>query len=123
MRQEIDDSISGFKYAIIEKFTLFFSMGSLILNLLIFSLVMPEARMISLVLAGVFLVYVPFGYFDKEDRIWHFLSRILEVLTSISLSLAYILLFGKFWLIPLPILEIAAAILFYVYVYRRAFDY
>lgn len=122
MRERIDDSISNFKYSIIEKFTLFFSIGFLVLNLLIFSLVMSEARMISLVLAGIFFIYIPIGFFDKEERIWLICSRVLEILTSISLSLAYILLFGKFWLLFLPALEIAAAVLFYLYVYRSAFD-
>ena len=122
MRERTDDSISNFKYAIIEKFTLLFSIGFLVLNLLIFSLVMSEARMISLVLAGIFFIYIPIGFFDKEERIWLICSRVLEVLTSISLSFAYILLFGKFWLLFLPVLEIIAAVLFYVYVYRSAFD-
>ncbi len=122
MRRETDDYISNFKYAFIDKFTLFFSIGFLILNLLIFSLVMSEARMISLVLAGAFLVYIPFGYFDKEDRIWQIVARVLEVLTSVSLTFAYILLFGKLWLLFLPVLEIGAVILFYVYVYKPAFE-
>lgn len=122
MRERTDDSISDFKYAIIEKFTLFFSIGFLVLNLLIFSLVMSEARMVSLVLAGIFFIYIPIGYFDKQEHIWQICSRALEILTSISLSFAYILLFGKFWLIFLPILEIAAGVLFYVYVYKPAFE-
>ena len=122
MRERTDDSISNFKYAIIEKFTLFFSIGFLVLNLLIFSLVMSEARMISLVLAGIFFIYIPIGYFDKQEHIWQICSRALEILTSVSLSFAYVLLFGKFWLIFLPILEIAAGILFYVYVYKPAFE-
>ena len=121
MKKEIDDSVSGFKYSVIERFTLFFSMGALVFNLLIFSLVMSEARAISLVLAGVFLVYIPYGYFDKEGRLWQICSRVLEIVTSVALSFAYILLFGKFWLIILPVIEIAGAILFYVYVYRGAF--
>ena len=122
MRERTDDSISDFKYAIIEKFTLFFSIGFLVLNLLIFSLVMSEARMVSLVLAGIFFIYIPIGYFDKQEHIWQICSRALEILTSVSLSFAYILLFGKFWLIFLPILEIAAGVLFYVYVYKPAFE-
>ena len=122
MRERTDDSISNFKYAIIEKFTLFFSIGFLVLNLLIFSLVMSEARMLSLVLAGIFFIYIPIGYFDKQEHIWQICSRALEILTSVSLSFAYVLLFGKFWLIFLPILEIAAGILFYVYVYKPAFE-
>ena len=122
MRERTDDSISNFKYAIIEKFTLFFSIGFLVLNLLIFSLVMSEARIISLVLAGIFFVYIPIGYFDKQERIWQICSRVLEIMTSISLSFAYIFLFGKLWLLILPVLEITAAILFYMYVYRYAFE-
>ena len=122
MRERTDDSISDFKYAIIEKFTLFFSIGFLVLNLLIFSLVMSEARMISLILAGIFFIYIPIGYFDKQEHIWQICSRALEILTSASLSFAYVLLFEKFWLIFLPILEIAAGVLFYVYVYKPAFE-
>lgn len=121
MKKDFDDSISDFKYAFIEKFTLFFSIGFLIFNLLIFTLVMREAWLISLILAGVFLIYIPIGYFDKQEEIWMVTSRVLEVLTSVALSFAYILLFGKFWLLFLPILEIAAGVLFYVFVYRPAF--
>ena len=75
----------------------------------------------SLILAAVFAVYIPIGYFDKQEQIWEITSRVLEILTSLSLSLAYILLFGKFWLLFLPALEIAGGILFYIYVYKRTF--
>ena len=121
MREKNDDSISGLTYAIIDKFTLFFSIGFLIINLLIFALVIRETWIVSLILAGVFLIYIPIGYFDKDEEIWQITSRVLEILTSLSLSLAYILLFGKFWLLFLPVIEVAATLLFYVYVYRRAF--
>ena len=122
MRNDFDDSISDFKYAFIEKFTLFFSIGFLVFNLLIFALVMREAWIISLILAGVFLIYIPIGYFDKEEQIWLICSRVLEIITSVALSFAYILLFRKFWLLFLPILEIGAGILFYIFVYRKAFS-
>lgn len=121
MRFDFDDDISDFKYAFIEKFTLFLSIGFLVINLLIFALVMREAWIMSLILAGVFLVYIPIGYYDKQEEIWIICSRVLEVITSISLSFAYILLFGKFWLLFLPILEMACGILFYIFVYRKAF--
>lgn len=121
MRRDFDEYISDFKYAFIEKFTLFLSMGFLIFNLLIFALVMRESWIMSLILAGVFLIYIPIGYFDKQEDIWILCSRILEIATSVALSLAYILLFGKFWLLFLPALEIAAGILFYIFVYRKTF--
>ena len=122
MRDDFDDSVSDFKYAFAEKFTLFFSIGFLIINLLIFALVMSVAWKMSLILAAVFTVYIPIGYFDKQEQIWEITSRVLEILTSLSLSLAYILLFGKFWLLFLPVIEVAAAILFYIFVYRSVFS-
>ena len=122
MREWFRDFISDFKYGFMEKFTLFFSMGLLIINLLIFSLVMREAWILSLILAGVFLIYIPIGYTDKQELIWMRCSRILEMVVAVTLSVAYILLFGKFWLLFLPIIEIAGTILFYVFVYRKKFE-
>ncbi len=121
MKKYSDDYISVFKYEFTEKFTLFFSVGFLIINLLIFALVMSESLVISLVLAATFLIYLPIGYYDKQEEIWIICSRVLEVITSISVSLAYILLFGEFWLLFLPILEISGGILFYIFVYRNVF--
>ena len=121
MRNDRDDYMSDFACAFVEKFTLFFSVGFLILNLLIFALVIPKTWIVSLILAGVFLIYIPIGYFDKEEEIWIICSRVLEIVTAIALSLAYILLFEKFWLLFLPVLEVAAGILFYIFVYRRVY--
>ena len=105
MREDFSELLSDFKYAFIEKFTLFFSMGCLAFNLLIFALVMKEVWIMSLVLAGLFLVYIPIGYYDKQEEFWITVSRVLEIATAFSLSLAYILLFGKFWLLFLPIYD------------------
>ena len=118
MRERLLEILSDFKYAFIEKFTLFFSMGYLVFNLLIFALVMSEVWILSLVLAGLFFVYIPIGYYDKQEEFWITVSRILEIVTAFCLSLAYILLFKKFWLLFLPAIEIAGAVLFYVFIYR-----
>ena len=121
MRERISELLSDFKYAVIEKFTLFFSIGCLVLNLLIFALVMNEAWIMSLILAGLFLLYIPIGYYDKQEEFWITVSRVLEIATAFCLSMAYILLFEKFWLLFLPAVEISGAILFYIFVYRRVF--
>lgn len=106
---------------VIEKFTLFFSIGFLILNLIIFAFVIRESMIFSLVLAGIFLIYIPMGCVDKAEQIWVKCSRVLEVIMALALTLAYIFLFKKFWLLFLPALEIFATLLFYFKVYRGTY--
>lgn len=121
MKRDFSDLIFDFKNAFIENFTLYFSIGFLILNLIIFAFVMTEAWILSVILAGVFLIYIPIGALDKAEPIWVKCSRVLEIIMSLALTLAYILLFKEFWLLFLPIVEIAIVILFYLTVYRRTY--
>ena len=121
MKRSFQDIVFDFKQLFIEKFTLFFSIGFLILNLLIFAIVMSEAWIISLILALVFAIYIPIGASDKAEPIWIKCSRVLEILTSLALTLAYILLFKKFWLLFIPALEIAITLMFYFFVYKRIY--
>lgn len=121
LKERLEEIWDDFKYAFIEKFTLFMSIGFLIFNLLLFALFMRESWKVSLILAAVFLIYVPIGYYDKQEEIWIICSRVLEVIMSLALTLAYILLFRKFWLLFLPVLEGAGMVLFYVFVYRPCF--
>ena len=121
MKERLGEIWSDVKYAFIEKFTLFLSIGFLIFNLLIFALVMRESWMVSLILAGIFLIYIPIGYYDKQEEIWMVCSRVLEMVMSVALTFAYILLFGKYWLLFLPLVEIAAFVLFYIFIYKKTF--
>jgi len=121
MKRNFEDILFDLKELFIEKFTLFFSIGFLILNLIVFAIVMRDAWVLSLVLAGIFLIYLPIGATDRAEPIWIRCSRVLEIIMSIALSLAYILLFKKFWLLFLPVLEIATVILFYFFVYKRIY--
>ena len=98
---------------------LFISVGSLILNLLVFALAIPETRVISLVLAGAFLIYIPIGLFEKESNLVTYLTRALEITVSLSLTIAYIILFKKYFLLFLPVIEIATPILIYFLVFKR----
>ena len=118
MKRDSKDLLFDFKNLITEKFTLFFSIGFLILNLIIFAFVIRESVIFSLVLAGIFLIYIPMGCIDKAEPIWVKCSRVLEIILALALTLAYILLFKKFWLLFLPALEIFLTLLFYFKVYK-----
>ncbi len=98
---------------------LFLSIGFLIINLLIFALVLPETKIFSLVLAGAFLVYIPIGLFEKESRFMTYFTRVFEIIVSLTVTLAYIILFNKYFLLILPIIEIAAPILLYFLVFKK----
>ena len=102
-----------------EKISMLFSIGALILNLLTFALFIRESATVSLILAGAFLSYIPFSLFDDQEGFLMWCVRIAEILASLFVTLAYILLFAKLWLLILPIIEIAGVILFYIFVYRR----
>lgn len=95
------------------------TIGSLILNLLIFALVIRDSAIISLVLAAAFLIYVPVCLFDDQEGFVMWCARIFEIIVALALTISYIFLFKKFLLLILPIFEIAGAILFYIFVYRR----
>ncbi len=119
MKRDFSDLIFDLKNSFIENFTLYFSIGFLILNLLLFAFIMSETLILSVILAGVFLIYIPIGAADKAEPIWVKCSRVLEIIMSLALSLAYILLFKKFWLLFLPAAEIAITLIFYLAVYRK----
>ena len=121
MKKSLGDILFDFKNLVIEKFTLFFSIGFLILNLIIFAFVIRESLVFSLVLAGIFLIYIPIGALDKTEPIWIKCSRVLEIIMALALSLAYIILFKEFWLLFLPAAEFAVGILFYLIVYKRMY--
>ena len=118
MKRNSGDLLFDLKNSFIEKFTLYFSIGFLIINLIVFAVVIRESLILSLVLAGIFLIYIPIGAHDKAEPVWIKCSRVLEVIMSLALTLAYILLFKKFWLLVLPAVEIAIVIIFYFSVYR-----
>lgn len=118
MKRNSGDLLFDLKNSFIEKFTLYFSIGFLIINLIVFAVVIRESLILSLVLAGIFLIYIPIGAVDKAEPVWIKCSRVLEVIMSLALTLAYILLFKKFWLLVLPAVEISIVIIFYFSVYR-----
>lgn len=118
MKRNSGDLLFDLKNSFIEKFTLYFSIGFLIINLIVFAVVIRESLILSLVLAGIFLIYIPIGAIDKAEPVWIKCSRVLEVIMSLALTLAYILLFKKFWLLVLPAVEISIVIIFYFSVYR-----
>ena len=113
---EYEDGVKGF---LKRNFSLVFSVGSLVLNMLIFALVLSELRIVFLVLAGAFAIYFPIALFSSKGEFIKTLTRILEAAVSVTVSFAVVFLFEKYALIILPIIEIVGAALLYFLVLTK----
>ena len=102
-----DEGILGF---LRRNLILIFSVGSLVLNLLIFALVFPDIRGFSLILALGFAIYFPIAIFSQKGDLVKLLTRALEVLTALAVTVLYIVISQKYFLFILPAIEIAAPI-------------
>lgn len=110
-----------FKELLKKKMLLLISMASLVLNLLIFALAIKEIRVFSLILAGVFFIYTAVEFFDKKIDRWTLPKRILEIVMALAITIAFIVISDKFWILVFPILEIALPLLYYFLIHKRRF--
>ena len=110
-----------FKELLKKKMLLLISMASLVFNLLIFALAIKEIRVFSLILAGVFFVYTAVEFFDKKIDRWTLPKRILEIVMALAITIAFIVISDKFWILVFPILEIALPLLYYFLIHKRRF--
>lgn len=121
MRKDYDEMNEELSFGELlkKKMLLLISMASLVLNLLIFALAIKDIRVFSFVLAGVFLIYTAIEFFDKKIDRWTLPKRILEIVMALGVSVAFIVISTKYWLLVFPILEIALPILYYFLVHKK----
>ena len=111
-----DDGVVGF---LRRNLILIFSVGSLVLNLLVFALVFPDIRGFSLILALGFAIYFPIALLSQKGDLVKLLTRALEVLTALAVTVLYIIISQKYFLFILPVIEIAAPIVLNFLVFER----
>ena len=92
------------------------SSACLVINLIVFAVLLPEIRLLTLGLAFVFLAYTFLKLFDKRRDEWAWWVIIFGIVGSIAISVCYILLFDLYlYFIVIAMQIIVSTIVFCIF--------
>lgn len=72
------------------------SSGTLIVNLFVFAILLPDVRAWTLGLAAVFAAYAIVFLFDNRKDEWAWWCIVFGIIVSVAISVCYILLFSLY---------------------------